>query len=63
MTHTLDPKLLAILACPADDNRPPLRLEGETLVCDQCGRVYPIRDGIPILLPEEATLSHPQPRE
>ena len=33
---TLDPKLLEILACPADDNRPPLRLEGETLVCDEC---------------------------
>lgn len=57
MTQTLlDPKLLAILACPADDNRPPLHLEGDTLVCAQCGRVYPIRDGIPILLMEEATL-------
>ncbi len=51
---TLDPKFLAVLACPADDNRPPLRQEGETLVCDQCGRIYPIQDGIPILLPEEA---------
>lgn len=54
----LDPKLLAILACPADDNRPPLRLDADTLVCDQCGRVYPIRDGIPILLVDEASLSH-----
>ena len=52
----LDPELVKILACPADQNRPPLRLVGETLVCDQCGRVYPIRDGIPILLPEEATI-------
>ena len=47
--HILDPKFLAVLACPADDNRPPLRQDGDTLVCDQCGRVYPIRDGIPIL--------------
>ncbi len=54
----IDPKLVAILACPADDNRPPLRLDGDTLVCDQCGRVYPIRDGIPILLMEEASLPH-----
>lgn len=54
----LAPGLLAILACPADDNRPPLRLQDDTLVCDQCGRVYPIRDGIPILLMEEATLPH-----
>ncbi|WP_119323625.1 Trm112 family protein [Capsulimonas corticalis] len=50
----LDPKLLEILACPACDDRPPLRLEGETLVCDECHRVYPIHDGIPILLPDEA---------
>ncbi len=57
MTQTpIDLKLLAILACPADDNRPPLRQDDETLVCDQCGRIYPIRDGIPILLMEEATL-------
>ena len=57
MTTPLDPKFLAVLACPADDSRPPLRQEGDTLVCDHCGRVYPIRDGIPILLPEEAVLS------
>ncbi len=56
MTTLLDPKFLSVLACPADDNRPPLRQNGDTLVCDQCGRIYPIRDGIPILLPEEATL-------
>ena len=56
MAALLDPKFLAVLACPADDNRPPLRQDGNTLVCDQCGRIYPIRDGIPILLPEEAAL-------
>ena len=59
-TQTLNPELVKILACPADDNRPPLRLAGDTLVCDQCGRVYPIRDGIPILLPEEATIPESQ---
>lgn len=53
---TLDPKLVEILACPACDDRPPLRLEGETLVCDACRRVYPIRDGIPQLLIDEATI-------
>ena len=52
----LDPKLVEILACPACDDRPPLRLVDETLVCDSCGRVYTIRDGIPILLPEEAVI-------
>lgn len=50
----IDPKLVEILACPACDARPPLRLAVETLVCDTCRRVYMIRDGIPILLPEEA---------
>ena len=52
----LDPKLVDILACPACDDRPPLKLVGETLVCGECRRVYMIRDGIPILLPEEAVL-------
>ena len=57
----LDPKLVEILACPACETRPPLRLAKpnpaeETLICDQCQRVYPVRDGIPILLPEEATI-------
>ena len=48
-------ELLQILACPACDERPPLRLEGETLVCTKCARVYPIVDGIPHLIVEEAT--------
>ncbi len=52
----LDPKFVETLACPACDDRPPLRLAAETLVCDKCRRVYMIRDGIPILLPEEAVL-------
>ena len=52
----IDSALLSILACPACDDRPPLREEGETLVCDKCHRVYPVRDGIPVLLPEEATI-------
>jgi len=52
----IDPKLLEILACPACDDRPPVRLLGETLVCDKCRRVYPIRDGIPEMLVESATI-------
>ena len=50
----LNPDLLAILACPACDERPPLELRGDYLVCRQCQRAYPIRDEIPILLVEEA---------
>lgn len=56
----LDPALLALLACPACPGRPPLRQEGDRLVCDACGRRYPIVDGIPHLLPEAA---EPRPAE
>ena len=50
----VDPDLLAILACPVCDERPPLRLEGSYLVCTKCGRGDQIIDGIPHLLPEDA---------
>jgi uncharacterized protein YbaR (Trm112 family) len=50
----LSAELLAILACPACEERPPLELRGEYLVCHQCRRAYPIRDDIPVLLVEEA---------
>ncbi|MCX7994113.1 MAG: hypothetical protein N2651_10660 [Fimbriimonadales bacterium] len=50
----LNPELLAILACPACEERPPLELHGEYLVCHRCRRAYPIRDEIPALLVEEA---------
>ena len=48
--------LLDILACPASDERPPVRLceDEQSLVCDRCGRHYPIRDDIPVMLVEEA---------
>lgn len=46
--------LLAILACPSADHAP-LELAGEQLVCTSCGSRFPISDGIPVLLPDEAT--------
>ncbi|MBI4341797.1 MAG: Trm112 family protein [Candidatus Omnitrophica bacterium] len=48
----IDPQLLELLACPAC--RTKVTLEGERLVCAQCGRHYPVRDGIPVMLVEEA---------
>lgn len=57
----IDPKLLEILACPAC--KTDVKLEQDRLVCVQCGRRYPIRDGIPVMLIEEAELpqgSRPQ---
>jgi uncharacterized protein YbaR (Trm112 family) len=52
----LDPQLLDILACP-DTHHAPLRYDeaGQTLTCIECARVFPIRDGIPVLLLDEAT--------
>ena len=51
----IDPKLLEILVCPVC--RKPLVLRGEeSLKCNECKRVYPIRNGIPILLEHEATI-------
>jgi uncharacterized protein YbaR (Trm112 family) len=50
----IDQELLDILACPLD--KKPVRLEGDRLICTECGRRYPIRDGIPVMLIEEAEL-------
>lgn len=51
-------QLLEILACPACDERPPVELtdDGEFLRCDQCGRLYPVRDDIPVMLVDEAIM-------
>lgn len=48
----IDKELLDILACP--ECKAEVKLEGEKIVCTGCGRRYPIRDGIPIMLVEEA---------
>lgn len=48
----IDPKLLEILACPKCKHE--LALQGEWLVCASCRLRYPIRDGIPVMLVEEA---------
>ena len=45
-------ELLDILVCPVDKAK--VHLQGDRLVCEQCGRAYPVRDGIPIMLVEEA---------
>jgi uncharacterized protein YbaR (Trm112 family) len=48
----IDQQLLDILACPACKTA--VVLEGDRLVCRTCGRRYPVRDGVPIMLIEEA---------
>ncbi len=51
----IDPELLAILACPAEHHAPlELGSGGTELLCTECDRAFPIRDGIPVLLLDEA---------
>jgi uncharacterized protein len=50
----IDPKLLEILVCPL--TKGPLEYDAarQELISRQAKLIYPIRDGIPIMLPEEA---------
>ncbi|MEP6707272.1 MAG: Trm112 family protein [Pyrinomonadaceae bacterium] len=50
--------LLEILVCPADKARVELKQDGSGLKCVQCKRVYPIRDDIPVMLVDEATIEN-----
>lgn len=51
----IDPKLLEILVCPLTKGPLQYNKDDQTLISEQAKLVYPIRDGIPIMLPEEAT--------
>ena len=50
----LDPALLAILVCPV--TRQPLRWDpqAQELLSEAAGLAYPVRDGVPVMIPEEA---------
>lgn len=51
----ISPDLLAIMQCPACTGELVERMEPPALVCQgECGRAYPVRDGIPVMLIEEA---------
>jgi len=52
----LDPKLLAILACPLCKEDIKLTSDEKGLKCMKCHRVYPIREDIPVMLIDEATI-------
>jgi uncharacterized protein len=49
----IDPALLELLVCPVD--HAPVTDQGAHLVCGSCGRRYPVREGIPVMLVSEAT--------
>ncbi|MEM8743461.1 MAG: Trm112 family protein [Pseudomonadota bacterium] len=51
---TLDPKLLEILVCPLTKGTLEYDRDAQELISKEAGLAYPIRDGIPIMLPDEA---------
>jgi hypothetical protein len=50
----IDPELARILVCPVDHADLDQDEAAQRLVCTECGRRYPVRDGIPVMLIEEA---------
>lgn len=58
----LDPKLLSILVCPADRG-PLLLIDDEMLYNPRLRKAYPIDDGIPVLLIDEAVNVTPEEHE
>ena len=54
----VDPELLEILACPNCKTPVALVKNGTALKCVTCNRVYPIKDDIPVMLIDEATIEH-----
>ena len=50
----IDPKLLELLVCPLTKGPLDYDAERQELISRQAKLAYPIRDGIPIMLPEEA---------
>jgi uncharacterized protein YbaR (Trm112 family) len=50
----IDPKLLEVLVCPVTRTTLVYDRDRQELISRKAGLAYPIRDGVPIMLPEEA---------
>jgi uncharacterized protein YbaR (Trm112 family) len=50
----MDSKLLEILVCPICKGRLEYKKDSQELICQADGLAFPIRDGIPVMLEEEA---------
>ncbi len=57
----IDKELLDILACPLCKTE--IKLENDKIVCTNCGRRYPVRDDIPVMLVGEAELPQEKDKE
>ena len=53
-SNQIDPELLKLLRCPVTHSA--LRQEGDFLIAETGGLSYPVREGIPVMLAEEAKL-------
>ena len=51
---TLDPSLLELLVCPVSHGPLSYDAKAKELISKEAGLAFPVRDGIPIMLPEEA---------
>ncbi|HEY6338688.1 MAG TPA: Trm112 family protein [Candidatus Sulfotelmatobacter sp.] len=56
MSGMIPKDLLEILVCPACKQALDYRQNPESLKCTSCHRVYAVKDGIPIMLVDEATI-------
>lgn len=52
--NTVDPRLLEVLVCPVTRGKLTYDREAQELVSRGARLAFPIRDGVPIMLPEEA---------
>jgi len=51
--NMLDKELLDILACPACKGD--IEFKDNKIICKKCGKKYPVKDGIPVMLIDEAS--------
>ncbi len=52
----VSPDLIALLVCPACHGEIEYKDRRKVIICTQCDRHYPVRDDIPVMLVEEATI-------
>ncbi|MFO8076761.1 MAG: Trm112 family protein [Egibacteraceae bacterium] len=56
----VDPDLVELLVCPSCRGAIEYKERRELIICTACGLHYPVRDGIPIMLIDEATRPEPK---
>ena len=53
-SYMIDSKLMDVLACPVCIGDLEYNAVAATVTCQQCGLIYPVIDGIPVMIPEKA---------